>query len=334
MRFILLLLLPLFLYGKNFTLASYNVENLFDLVHSGSEYPDYIPFGPTQWDRKNYTIKLKNIAKVIKDIDADIVALQEVESDLALKHLQTTLKSMGKPYRYRLITSRKKSTVHSAILSRFPIISHDEIMVKKSDNIRSILKAKLDIEGHPFTLFVNHWKSKRGPESKRLGYAKELSRQLRKFSKEDDYIIVGDLNSNYDEFKTFKRSQKLNDTHGITGINHYLLTAYRGKMVTFEQLHTKRKHLHYNLWMELPKQKRFSQFYRGRPGTLDHMIIPKALADSKGIDYLPKSFHTFAPEYLLKKKRINRWKFRYKSPAKHMGRGYSDHLPIVATFSY
>ena len=54
-------------------IASYNVENLFDLYKSGNEYKEYIPNTKSNWNQRTYKIKLKNIAKVIVEIDADIM---------------------------------------------------------------------------------------------------------------------------------------------------------------------------------------------------------------------------------------------------------------------
>jgi len=57
--------------------------------------------------------------------------------------------------------------VKCAVLSRFPIVEKEEIQV---DNrvARNILKITLDVDGNRIILFVNHWKSKRGPESMRI----------------------------------------------------------------------------------------------------------------------------------------------------------------------
>ena len=76
-------------------IASYNVENLFDLYRSGQEYTEYIPFTRSQWNRKNFSIKIEHIARVIYDLDADIIALQEIESKEALNALLYTLKQKG-----------------------------------------------------------------------------------------------------------------------------------------------------------------------------------------------------------------------------------------------
>jgi hypothetical protein len=53
--------------------------------------------------------------------------------------------------------------------------------------------------------------------------------------------------------------------------------------------------------------------------------------DAKGIDYVNDSFKVFNSSYLFHKKGfIYRWQYKNK---KHLGEGYSDHLPVVATFS-
>ena len=60
--------------------------------------------------------------------------------------------------------------------------------------------------------------------------------------------------------------------------------------------------------------------------TPDNMIISQGLFDKQGISYVQNSFSAFKKNYLLKDKKIFRWD-SYKKD------GYSDHLPIYATFS-
>jgi len=336
LRFSLLWLLLLsFVSAKTFTVANYNVQNLFDLKRSGHEYIDYIPYTKALWNQKHYQIKLQHISQVINDINPDIIALEEIESDQALRDLQSSLKQLKNHYPYRAITHRKKTTVNCAILSKFPISKISEIMVNPQDGIRAILDVSFDINHKKFRIFVNHWKSKRGPESKRIPYGKVLSRIVKSIKKDEDYIIVGDLNSNYNEFKTFKKSQRFNNTKGITAINHHLQTIEHQKMNSYKHVKNSHHRLHYNLWMELAYKNRWSYLFRGRNNSLDHIIIPRSLMDHRGIDYLPKSFQKFTPSYLIKKRKIFRWKYSKRGGTKHhIGKGYSDHLPIFAKFSY
>ena len=87
-----------------------------------------------------------------------------------------------------------------------------------------------------------------------------------------------------------------------------------------------KKLIHYNLWLELEKYNRFSSRYKGSSDTPDHIIVSKGLFDNQNISYKENSFNVFKPNYLYKNKKIIRWN-KYKS------KGYSDHLPIIATFS-
>ncbi|MEK7852385.1 MAG: endonuclease, partial [Planctomycetota bacterium] len=66
--------------AKTFKVATYNLENLFDLTRDGTEYPEYIPNTGYGWTKDIANIKYTNIARVIKDLGSDVVALQEVES--------------------------------------------------------------------------------------------------------------------------------------------------------------------------------------------------------------------------------------------------------------
>ena len=117
----LLLFLLSFIFGDSIVkIATYNVENLFDLQKNEFRYKEYEPNGKSLWNQRNYSIKLKNIAKVIKDIDADIIALQEIGSLQALKDLRFEIKRQGLYYQYYSIANKKSTVIQVAILSKIP----------------------------------------------------------------------------------------------------------------------------------------------------------------------------------------------------------------------
>jgi len=146
--------------------ANWNVQNLFDLNKDGSEYKEYIP-NQHNWNRATFNKKIKNLSEVICDLNADVIGLEEVESDVALEELQKFLKRAGCEYKYRAITNSKKTAVHTALLSKIPIKSKKDIRVGRRGLYRSILEVTLKTEP-PFKNFCNHWSSKRHPESKRV----------------------------------------------------------------------------------------------------------------------------------------------------------------------
>lgn len=330
MRYLLFLLLPLLLFSKPIKIATYNVENLFDAIYQGSEYEEYIP-GKHNWNKRMVEIKLNHTAEVICDLDADILGLQEIENSAIFQKLIRRLESVGCRYRYSAITKKKGAPIQVALLSRYPLNNRGDIQVSYSPRVRNILEVEVEIKGHKLTLFVNHWKSKayKGYESKRIKYAKALQARIAKLPTMKEYIILGDLNSDYNAYLTL--DAKLDNTQGRTAFNDVLKTKVDNHLVDENDITHAQKGVHYSLWNELPIDQRWSHKFYGRKSSLDHIVLPKQMFDGKGIDYVNNSFKVFKAEYLFTKRGyINRW--RYKN-GKHMAKGYSDHLPVFAYFN-
>ena len=326
-KLLLFLFLPFFLYSKTFTIASYNVENLFDLQKNKSDYKEYIPNTSAKWNKRIFDIKINNVLKVIKDIDADIIALQEIEN----RQIMQVLLSKLPEYKYISFSKYRNSSVGIGFLSKIKIVSNSDINVKFRNKLyRPILETTFEIDNIEFKIFNNHWPSKRAEESYRVKFAKKLYDRLEKLPRDYDYILLGDFNSNYDEFKSIYSNKRLNDTQGLTGINQVLNTTIGKKFVTYDDILKRGKRVNYNLWIDLPYEERFSNKYRGKKQTPDNIIVAPALFDNKKISYIPKSFKVFKADYLYKNKKIIRWKMKDNT---HQGFGYSDHLPILAKFS-
>lgn len=328
--FLLLAVVYSFLCGERIvTLATYNVENLFDLKHDGGEYEEYIPNTKSQWNKKNHSIKLANLSKVIIDIDADILALQEVESLQALKDLRFELKRNGLYYQYYAIADKKNTTVKVALLSKFPFVYAKELRVTSSLSQRNILEVKYRIDGAEFYLFVNHWKAKSGAESKRIVSARELMQRIKQIGRDKNIILVGDFNSDYEENIKFVKNRKLNDTDGKTGINHVLKTIYqKGKAKDVPYV----DEALYNLWYDTNEEKRYTYVFRGKKEALDNIIVSQPLLNPKEMAYKHGSISNLEKPYLFYKKNINGWQMKKETPPIHLGKGYSDHLPLRAQF--
>ncbi len=323
-----LLFFPFFLLATNLKIASYNVENLFDMQYSGHEYKEYIPH-KHRWNQKNFSKKLLNISEVICDINADIIGLQEVENENVLHKLQKSLRKVGCVYKYSAISHKKYSAIQVAILSKFPIKAKKEIIVNRALGYRNILEVKYMIDNKTLFIYVNHWKSKSSKESRRIVSARALKKRLQSLPKGSEYILLGDFNSDYNEYKHMEK--KHNNTFGKTGINHILKTIDSNEMLLRPSSLKKNSFEHYNLWLELPNYKRWSHNFYGNKQGLDSILLPSTLFDGKGIDYIPNSFYVLKKNYLFHKKGyIFRWEYKNN---RHKGRGYSDHLPIVASFS-
>ncbi len=324
----ILLFLPILftsIFAKEFSVASYNVENFFDLKHDKTEYKEYIPNSKSNWNETTFNTKLNNILRVINDMDKDIVALQEIESQEAFSYLVKNLKK----YKYHTFKKYDSSSIGLSLLSIYEIKKVELLHVKHSKVNRPILKVTIVVDNQELIIYNNHWPSKRNNENQRVLYAQALENDIKKLNSEDDYIILGDLNSNYNELETFKYS-KFNNTYGITGVNHILKTSINEEFIKKSEILKASENSHYNLWLDLNYHDRFSYKYKNEKETPDNIIVPKAMFDNEKINYVNNSFNVFKTEYLIKNGKINRWQI---SNAKHKNSGFSDHLPIYATFS-
>ena len=330
-KYLILLIFSISLNANNITIASYNVENFFDLKKDNSEYSEFIPNTKNQWNQRNFNIKLNNLLKVINDIDADIIALQEIENRDLMKLLSSKLPK----YTYYSFIKYPDSAVGVGFLSKIEIKNNKNIDVKFTKRLyRPILETTFSNENIEFKVFNNHWPSKAAPESYRIKYAKTLQDRLIQLPKDYDYILLGDFNSNYNEYQTFRNNQKLNNSSSITGINHILNTTYENKFVTYDDILNYDKRVHFNLWLDLPTNERFSTKFRRQNNTPDSIILSPALFDTKRVSYIPKSFKVFKADYLYKNNDVIRWEMSGKKYDKiHKGIGFSDHLPIYAKFS-
>ena len=328
-RYIIFLFTSFLLYAEPFKVGTYNVENLFDAVHNGTEYEEYAP-GRHGWHRHMAQKKLDRAAEVICDLDADLIGLQEIENEAVFEALKERLSRVGCRYRYGAITHKRGAPIQLALLSRFPILRSRELQVSYAPRVRNILEVEVRIDGTSLTLFVNHWKSKsrKGYESKRIAYAKALKERLEKMPGKKEYIILGDLNSNYDAHLTLPK--RLDDTNGRRALNHLLRTVEGKELLDEEQVRKGAPFRHYDLWLELPHKERWSHKFYGRKSTLDHILLPPSMFDGRGVDYVNGSFSVFKPHYLFTSKGyINSWQIK---GGRHTGKGYSDHLPIFALF--
>ncbi|CAA6826779.1 MAG: Unknown protein [uncultured Sulfurovum sp.] len=327
-KILLFLFLSLFLNATTLKIASYNVENLFDMENNGHEYDAYKP-NKHNWTRENLKQKLQNVSEVICDVNADIIGLQEIENENVLKLLKKSLKNIGCYYKYHAISHKQNSAIQVALLSKVPIKNVKEISVNRKLKYRNILEAKFMIEDEALYVFVNHWSSKRSAESARSASAKALVQRLKDLDKASAYILLGDFNNDYDEY--LQLAEKHNDTAGQTGINHGLKTITKQEKFLRKEALVAGNFFHYNLWLELPNYKRWSHNFYGNKQALDAILLPHTLFDGKGMEYVDKSFSVLKKRYLFHKKGyIFRWAYKKN---RHQGKGYSDHLPVMAHFS-
>ena len=347
---------------SSFTVVTYNVENLFD-VDGVAMFDDYKmdndtdPFGYT---RRKFLTKLQNTTAVLKTLNEgkgpEVILFQELEADFTpestvadfdaflAQHSAQSVADMltdqwSEDYAgyssaawllktlndeglvgYQVVSvpshGMDSGIAHTnAVFSKFPI---ENVERHRLVQARDILEAQLDVQGNPLYVYVNHWKSgASNPEREPIRV--ENARVLRELidarlaaNPQADIIVAGDLNSHYNHSILFPEME--------TGINDILRST---GAEDFSQSDL------YNLWFELPPEARYSEVWRGRRGTLMHMLLTPGLYDDDGISYIDGSFEKLVIPG-LNADAIGR-PIRWHS-AGETGGGASDHFPVLARF--
>jgi len=205
-------------------LAAFNVENLFDDKDDPKLSGDYDDIKMT-----TDPTRLKNLAAAIRALDADVLALEEVESEECLRWFRDQyLKDLG----YEHLASREVGYyrgVEQSVLSRFPILevkTYSDVKVTSAaarlpkdpaerkrqkwadpDDVegsggfqRSPLHAKVQLpDGSALDLFVVHFKA----GGKKFAHQRELEAlstvnlidAVRARNKDAQIAVVGDFNA-------------------------------------------------------------------------------------------------------------------------------------------
>lgn len=173
------------LFSSELKIATYNVENLFDDKISGSEYSD---FKSNRWNSAKYQQKLRKISRVLRELNADVVALNEIENENVIKELANL-----SGYKFYKFATLKGSPVGLGLLSRYRI-SDSEIYVVPDVKTRPILMSRVEFEWNNIEFFVAHFPAAKNHLKHRIAAANTMKKAV-KNSKNG--VILGDLNSNY-----------------------------------------------------------------------------------------------------------------------------------------
>ena len=187
---------------------SYNVQNLFDTKdHPKTLDEEFTPKGKQVWTEEVLKDKMINLGEVVRDVNPDILGLQEIENQEVLSQwVETGLKDQG----YKTVIAEQSEDprgIRTGLISRFPAIpkltkSHKVSKPTWGDSkTRDILEVVLESpRGQQITVFVNHWPSRRkGAESEkfRQDVARSLTDLVAKTVKSRPtglVLVLGDFN--------------------------------------------------------------------------------------------------------------------------------------------
>lgn len=326
--FILILILSCscFVPADSLSILSYNVQNLFDDVRDGGEYYNYNP-ASGKWGSEMFQNKLNNLAEVIRETDADIIVLFEIENQNCIDSLvRFYLPTRG--YRYNYCLDQENSNINTAVISRIPVT---RIQVHRLELGRSVLRnineLFFEYRGTEFEIIANHWKSKLGGNEETEAKRRLAAQTVRRLLKNNPLpvIVVGDLNEDLYELK----KQQYRYPTALIPLNelHRIAESDRGSALIFSEKKADiRGDILYSIWNELPSEKG-SYFYNSEWQKIDHIFVNEAIIDS---ERKPNILRCELPAYDFM---INR-NGKPRSFSTKTFTGISDHFPLFIELEF
>ncbi len=310
------------------TVASWNVENLFDPLDDPDNEGDdeFLPTSWRRWSEARYGLKLEHLAWVIAQLKPDVLCLQEVENRHVLEELNKALLSRY-GFEFPVIVHREGEDfrgIDVAVMARVPVVSTN--WVTPVSGQRDVLTVTVAPGGAPLTIVCNHWKSWYGNREESIAIRAIQARALR--GAIDGHLaetpamalmVAGDFNVNID-------SDTLTSTARFSTDREHVLKGPDGGLL-------------YNLSAGLPANTRGSLYYRRDAvwNSFDSISVSAGMLGREGLETPWRvdeaSYRVFQPEAI-------RDEFGHPLPFRSMRRkgggsiyleGYSDHFPVVVS---
>lgn len=315
---------------KEYTIAFYNVENLFDTINDPNTWDDdFTPEGKLEYTAERYQKKLLNLSDVLSSIDKNnfpaIIGLCEIENRSVLDALIGQDKLKNANYGIAHTDSPDARGIDCALLynkNEFKYLNHDVIGIKFPNEPNFKTRDILHVQGilgsaDTLDIFVNHWPSRRGgmkeSEKNRVFVAQQLKLAVNKLQEKNTQakiIIMGDFN---DEPTNKSAEATLLATNNKDTSNPEAL---------------------YNLMYDLKLEGKGTYNYKGNWNMLDNLIVSNSLiSNTDGIHTNHQAGRIFTEEWICYKNPdgLSLPSRSYSGP-RYFG-GYSDHFPVYFQLS-
>jgi predicted extracellular nuclease len=306
------------LVAGEFYIASWNVENLFDLEDDPTVELDeeYTPNGPRRWNAERLEMKLKNLAAAIGKMNdgrgPDVLGLCEVENRKVAEMLREKLAPLGRKYEIVHKDSPSDRGIDCALLYDPSVfgLADSKFHFVDAEKSRDIVEAKLKHDNAELFVFVNHWPSRNNDEWQRVKAADVLRKRLDEILAADpkaDIVMIGDFNDEPDN---------------ISLKDHLRASATRDNVPTGSL---------YDTTAPLRAAGKGTFVWDNQWNLLDHIIVSAGLLDEDGYHWKADSSQRIEyPELLYQPP----FQGAIPSPAASYSRdgfqekGHSDHLPV------
>ena len=195
-------------YAETARFATLNVYWLYDEAPPHKKWAE-------QRDDQSWEQALEVLARALAEIDADVIALQEIEDRKAVERLNGALSKLGQAYPYFWVGASTDAYTGQdvAIMSRFPPLSEpirsypsmrEEFYNSKGYSrlatVQKLMRVDIEVFDEPVTVYALHLKSKRGKQfdsdAERFAQARIVRRLVRPTLEKGrpNVIVMGDFN--------------------------------------------------------------------------------------------------------------------------------------------
>ena len=235
----------------NYTIAFYNLENLFDTEDNPYTFDDdFLPQGKKFWTKNRYQTKIRKLGRAISSIGSSdsnnnpvLLGVAEVENALVIEDLLDSKYLNEFNYDYVHYDSPDERGIDVALIydkSIFTLVHSEPLGINlydengERDYTRDVLYVELKFENSIFQIIVAHLPSRRKGVDETNAKRVLVANQIRTFleSKLNDsskVIVMGDFNDNPDceSLKEIQKNELLfNPFNQLQTINRGSLSYY------------------------------------------------------------------------------------------------------------
>lgn len=306
-----------------YSVAFYNLENLFDTIHDkGKNDYEYLPDAKIKWNTEKYTNKLTNLSKVISELARNntpagpaVIGVAEAENRRVLEDLVKQPAIAGNNYQIVHFEGPDKRGIDCALLynpDQFTVTSTKlSPYIYVNDTVhktRGFLIVGGMLGDEKVHFIVNHWPSRGAAEPARIRAAEQVKILKDSLFAEDHkakIIIMGDMNDD-----------PMDKSMETLGARRKQKEVRRGEF--------------YNPWWNTLVDKGVGTLlYRGKWNLFDQIVVSSTLLNKKRSSLKFLDSEVFLKDYLFQQDgKYKGYPLRTQAGGEWLN-GYSDHFPTI-----
>ncbi|MCH9611558.1 MAG: hypothetical protein S4CHLAM102_00280 [Chlamydiia bacterium] len=158
----------------------------------------------------DYKARQELIARELQALDCDIILLEEVFEDADCSQAQVLAEKLGMHYCYKGARNKDGAMFGNAILSKFPIASHQSHVLPRKENSheRYVVEAFLETPNGHFPVYVTHLSWQPADSGLRQEQVEFIMTLIQQNECPIPAILGGDFNADADSMEVMKLTGK------------------------------------------------------------------------------------------------------------------------------